>query len=158
MSELSLKFLRGARKAIQVGGFDAQILRTVDGGVNVLDPLGPNLLPVTTSYDVRVFVDAPKTYYSETSGLVKIGDGVLYVDLLSEITNTETSITWFPQDGDILHALVACQKIGCRQAVQSPPDDDGVIALLESRWLSPQRFVSVYHGHILSYGVNGQFT
>ena len=102
MSELSLKFLRGARKAIQVGGFDAQILRTVDGGVNVLDPLGPNLLPVTTSYDVRVFVDAPKTYYSETSGLVKIGDGVLYVDLLSEITNTETSITWFPQDGDIL--------------------------------------------------------
>ena len=100
MQTLPLKFLKGVRKIIKVGGFSAKIIRETQGGVNPDDPLGPPAV-ITETKDVLVFVDAPKTVYHE-GGLVRIGEGTLFVDLLSIDTNSETSVTWFPQDGDIL--------------------------------------------------------
>lgn len=101
MSNLSLKFLRGAQKAIRIGGFDAQILRKTDGPIDPNNPLDPPVQTETYT-EVRVFVDTPKTRVTEEGTLVTIGDGILYVDLLSAAQNSETSVTWFPQDGDFL--------------------------------------------------------
>lgn len=130
MSVLSLKFLRGVVKAIAIGGFAAKITRTTDGGTNPLDPLGPPLAPTTVEYDVAVFVDEPKTFYSAENGLVRIGDGVLYVDLLSEVTNTETSVTWFPRDGDIL--LYASGKKQVLSDTKSPAANGEVVITIST--------------------------
>ena len=100
MQSLSFKFLKGVRKIISIGGFPAKLIRETSGGIDPDDPLGP---PITTTETktVNVFVDAPKTLYHE-GGLVRAGDGTLFVDLLSIDVNSETEVTWFPQDGDIL--------------------------------------------------------
>lgn len=101
MTSLSIKFLKGAQKAIRIGGFKAKLIRKSGTDVNPDDPLGP---PVTVieEKECMVFVDVPKTFYSETNGLVRIGEGTLYVDLLSIDVNDENSVTWFPKDGDVL--------------------------------------------------------
>lgn len=101
MTELSLKFLKGAQKAISIGGFAAKLVRNTGTDVDPDDPLGPPVT-ITEEKECMVFVDAPATFYSEANGLVRIGEGTLYVDLLSIDVNDENSVTWFPKDGDIL--------------------------------------------------------
>lgn len=97
MTTLPTKFLKGAQKAISIGGFRAKLVRNTGTGVNPDDPLGP---PVTTTEEKEctVFVDEPRTFYSDAQGLVRIGEGTLYVDLLS----ISPDVTWFPRDGDKL--------------------------------------------------------
>lgn len=129
MSKLSLKFLKGAQKVIRIGGFDAQIERKTSGGINPSDPLGPPLSPVTDLFDVRVFVDEPETFYEAGNGLVRIGDGTLYVDLLSCSLNTETNVVWFPRDGDVL-----VYSNGKRQSLSNTksPEANGNIVVTSS--------------------------
>ena len=97
---LALKFLRGAQKVIEIGGYDATLYRVLSSEV---DPNDPNAEPVSNveMKNCRVFVDEPKTKYID-GGMTQLGDGYLYVDHLSIDGNDETRIKWVPKNGDIL--------------------------------------------------------
>ena len=98
---LTIKFLKGAQKVISVGGFAAQVQRTTSGGPNPADPLGPDLEPTVDTKSCMVFVDMPKTRYFQ-GGLTTLGDGYLYLDLLSVEGNSLDEITWTLQNGDVI--------------------------------------------------------
>lgn len=100
-TELALRFLRGAQRAIRVGGFNAVIERTIAGGTDPDNPLGPDLAPVTTTKTASVFVGAPERTY-QNGTLIEVGDGTLLVDLLSIPGNSETEIVFTPGNGDYL--------------------------------------------------------
>jgi len=108
MSDYSDKFLAGVQKLLGIAGFDAQIETVTAGVIDPNDPLA-DITDTPVLHDCRVFVDVPRTQYINGT-LVTIGDGTLYVDLLST--------DFVPENGN--HLILPDGRRQVLSAVQAP--------------------------------------
>lgn len=122
---LAVKFLLGAQRILSIGGFDATVSR-ITSIRDPDDPMGP---PVETveSWTCRIFIDKPQTKYFE-GGMTQLGDGYVYVDLLSIDVNSVSSLVWQLENEDVI-TLADSRK--CTVSGVTSPEANGVPCVSE---------------------------